>query len=122
MPAGFETIYVLTQGSDLAIVDAGSVPSFTVGFEASIRFIRSCTILLRWTLGSWSSVLPPVLMSTHCSSKAVATSAHRSMWQVPHSDILMPMAGTLSGGGEACLVGGSATITAATGRQRGGRC
>ncbi|MBK6543652.1 MAG: hypothetical protein IPG10_20825 [Flavobacteriales bacterium] len=61
VPAGYSTVYVLTQGAGLTIVNAGATPSFDVTEGWSLH-ITPWSMSNTLDLPSWSWALPRVSM------------------------------------------------------------
>ena len=112
VPAGYETIYVLTQGPGLVIVNAGATPSFEVT-EGGLYTIHTLVydpatldlsiVELGVTTGFDVNGLLVQGGGAICASLDVPGAAF---------NIVEPSAGTLSGGGEVCASGAGATLAA----------
>ena len=112
VPEGFESVFVLTQGEGLVILNAGGEPSFEVS-EPGLYTIHTLVydpevldlgiIELGVTTGFDVNGLLVQGGGAVCASLDVAGAPIM---------VQSPDAGTLDGGGEACLSGGAATLTA----------
>ena len=115
VPAGFETLYVLTEGAGLVIIDVNATPEFTVDDEGSYTIH---TLVYDPATLDLSIVVPGTTTGfdvnglliqgggTICASLDVAGAAFTVVLCCDAD------AGTLSGGGEVCLVDGEASLTA----------
>ncbi|MCH2197997.1 MAG: GEVED domain-containing protein [Flavobacteriales bacterium] len=112
IPEGYSSVFVLTQGEGLVIVNAGAEPSFEVS-EPGLYTIHTLVydtetldlgiIQLGITTGFDVFGLIAPGGGSICADLDVAGAPIM---------VQNPDAGTLSGGGEACAVGGAATLTA----------
>ncbi|MBL7986200.1 MAG: T9SS type A sorting domain-containing protein, partial [Flavobacteriales bacterium] len=115
VPTGFETIYVLTAGDELVIVNAGATPSFTVqsGGRYTIHTLLYDPATLDLGVVQFGTTtgfdVNSLLIQgggTICASLDVAGATFR---------VNYPDAGTLTGGGDVCLENGEAQLTAGIG-------
>ncbi|MBK6756075.1 MAG: hypothetical protein IPG69_21405 [Flavobacteriales bacterium] len=112
VPAGYSTVYVLTQGAGLTIVNAGATPSFDVT-EDGLYTIHTLVydpntldltiVELGVTTGFDVNGLLVQGGGAICASLDVAGAQF---------NVSSPSAGTLSGGAEVCGTNGAATLTA----------
>jgi len=117
VPAGFSVIYVLTQGEDLVIVDAGAEPSFTVtsaGLFTIHTLVYDPTTLditgIEFGETTGVDVLNFVAANDICASLDVPGAPFNVAEEC--EEVCEADAGTLSGGGDACLEDGEATLSA----------
>ncbi|MBK9074109.1 MAG: hypothetical protein IPL77_03860 [Flavobacteriales bacterium] len=112
VPAGYSTVYVLTQGAGLTIVNAGAAPSFDVtedGLYTIHTLVYDANTLdlsiveLGVTTGFDVNGLLVQGGGAICASLDVAGAQF---------NVSSPSAGTLSGGAEVCGTNGAATLTA----------
>jgi hypothetical protein len=118
VPAGFSTVYVLTEGAGLVILDAGASPEFVVDAEGDYTIhtlvydantLDLSIVEFGVTTGFDVNGLLIQGGGTICASLDVAGAAFTVEECVATCDA---DAGTLSGGGTACFEDGAATLTA----------
>jgi hypothetical protein len=111
-PAGYQTLYVLTQGAGLVIIDAAATPDFTVtaGGDYTIHTLvfdpgtlDISTVQFGVTTGYDVNGLLQQGGGTICGSLDVTGAAFV---------VQAPFAGTLTSGAQTCLTNGSATVSA----------
>ncbi|MBP7409552.1 MAG: hypothetical protein KA941_12410, partial [Flavobacteriales bacterium] len=112
VPAGYQTLYVLTQGAGLVIQNVSATPSFEVN-QGGLYTIHSLVydpstldlsgVVLGTTTGFEVNSFLIQGGGSICASLDVAGAAF---------DVADPNAGTLSGGGDVCLSGDAAILTA----------
>ena len=111
VPAGYSQAYVLTSGAGLVIEQLGATPEFTVttgGLYTIHSFVFPSdldlsVVVLGVTTGFDVNGLLVQGGGELCASLDVAGAQF---------NVVDPMAGTMSGGGDACLVDGSAMLMA----------
>ncbi|MBP6696449.1 MAG: T9SS type A sorting domain-containing protein, partial [Flavobacteriales bacterium] len=118
VPAGYSTVYVLTQGAGLTIVNAGATPSFEISAigEYTIHTLvydpntlDLSIVELGVTTGFDVNGLLVQGGGTICASLDVAGASVTAVECPLNCDAL---AGTLSGGADVCGTNGVATLTA----------
>jgi hypothetical protein len=118
VPDGYETIYVLTEGADLVIINVGAVPSFVVDAEGDYTIhtlvydpntLDLGIVEIGVTTGFEVNALLIQGGGGICGSLDVAGAAFAVEVCLPPCDA---DAGTLSGGGNVCLVDGEAELIA----------
>ncbi len=118
VPTGYSTVYVLTSGPGLVIVNAGAEPSFEVDAEGTYTIhtlvFDPATLdlgIVEFGVTTGFDVNGLLIQGggNICASLDVAGAAFNV---TTCEEECLANAGTLSGGGEACLENGSATITA----------
>ena len=118
VPAGYQTVYVLTEGAGLVIVNAGPAPVFPVDAEGSYTIhtlvydpntLDLGIVELGVTTGFDVNGLLIQGGGTICASLDVAGAPFTVEACVVTCDAL---AGTLTADGEPCLLDGAATLTA----------
>ena len=108
-PEGYSLAYVLTSGTDLVIEQLGGSPEFTVttgGLYTIHTFVFPTSLDLSVVepgVTTGVDVLNLLAANNICASLDVAGAAF---------NVTNPDAGTLSGGGDVCLSGDAATLTA----------
>ncbi|HRH69492.1 MAG TPA: GEVED domain-containing protein, partial [Flavobacteriales bacterium] len=112
VPEGYETIYVLTSGPELVILQANSTPNFPITEDGSYTIhtlvydpttLDLSIIEFGVTTGFDVNALLIQGGGSICASLDVQGGA---------VSVLYPDAGTLSGGGDVCLSGDAVTLTA----------
>jgi plastocyanin len=118
VPTGYSTVYVLTQGAGLVIIDAGATPEFTVNAAGTYTIhtlvhdpntLDLAIVEFGVTTGFDVNALLLQGGGDICASLDVAGAAFTVEECIVTCDA---DAGTLSGGGLVCLSGGVATLTA----------
>jgi plastocyanin len=118
VPTGYSTVYVLTQGAGLVIIDAGATPEFTVNAAGTYTIhtlvhdpntLDLAIVEFGVTTGFDVNALLLQGGGDICASLDVAGAAFIVEECIVTCDA---DAGTLSGGGLVCLSGGVATLTA----------
>ncbi|MBK8225778.1 MAG: T9SS type A sorting domain-containing protein [Flavobacteriales bacterium] len=112
LPSGYQTLYVLTQGTDLVIQNVSASPSFEVNEEGLFTIhtlvydpntLDLSGVVVGTTTGFDVNGFLVQGGGSICASLDVAGAAF---------NVADPNAGTLSGGGDVCLSGDAVTLTA----------
>ena len=112
VPSGYQTLYVLTQGTGLVIIDAAATPNFTVTASGEYTIhtlifdpltLDITTVQFGVTTGFDVNGLLQQGGGSICGSLDVAGAP---------IVVEAPVAGTLSANAQTCLINGSGTITA----------